>query len=168
LKTICPHCINEILPNEDARIDASGRAFHVECMGRLAVGSVGHQRGECECHDQKDASEFGMTAREAAQRAWAYHLHNVKGQPGAEVPDMRLRIDGRHLTAKQQRRVAEMSAQIGLFIAQYVNARTPDTKEGVAEMMELIQLIPHALAGCMQAHQAGAVAAIEHWPAGGE
>lgn len=67
----CAHCGE---PTEDERM------FHRECLTRMVVGSVGHQKGRCTCFaGVEDHSEDGMTRREAALAAWRY-FHGVRSE----------------------------------------------------------------------------------------
>jgi hypothetical protein len=69
----CLHCKEPILESEAALPLNEGTAFmHRECMFRGVCGSVGHQMGQCMCHDIEDTSEVGLSDREAARRALAY------------------------------------------------------------------------------------------------
>jgi len=67
----CNHCEEPVLDFEEARtINNIPRGIHLECLIRGVSGSVGHQRGQCECHGITDTSEEGMTRREAAKAAY--------------------------------------------------------------------------------------------------
>jgi hypothetical protein len=72
-RIICLHCEEPILESEAALPLNNGTLFmHRECMFRQVAGSVGHQRGQCMCHNIEDTSEDGLTLRESARRALAY------------------------------------------------------------------------------------------------
>lgn len=64
---LCVHCQEEIIPEEE--IAPCSVTMHRECLMRCVIGSVGHQRGECQCHGKVDNSEEGISTREAAIRA---------------------------------------------------------------------------------------------------
>jgi hypothetical protein len=68
----CIFCDEAIGPGD--RTDQMGwRRVHWECAARQALGSVGHQRGDCDCfggHGSGDPP--GMTRRQAAAAALDY------------------------------------------------------------------------------------------------
>lgn len=47
-------------------------AFHFECQMRMVLGSVGHQRGRCQCYGGSEEDPPGMTRRQAAIAALDY------------------------------------------------------------------------------------------------
>jgi len=81
----CGWCGEPIEPGEfDARCSANAGeiSFHRNCMLRQAIGSVGHQQGQCSCY--VDGSTLGdpedMTIRQAADAAvefWNWRNHGA-------------------------------------------------------------------------------------------
>jgi hypothetical protein len=74
IQPTCPHCDEPIAENDDVRFITDGSTgedtrFHAECVLRVIVGSVGHQKRNCSCYGRVDMSEEGLTKREAARRA---------------------------------------------------------------------------------------------------
>lgn len=71
------HCGEEVREGEPARdmpvVYTCGACeverIHLECVLRMAVGSVGHQRRECSCFGGTKDDPEGMTRREAARAA---------------------------------------------------------------------------------------------------
>lgn len=63
----CAHCGEEI--KEGERAPVFGSDLHHECSFRLAIGSVGHIRGKCECYGGNEGDPPDMTLRQAAQAA---------------------------------------------------------------------------------------------------
>lgn len=68
----CAHCGEPIFPHERTA-PIVGALMHYECGARLLFGSVGHQRGFCDCTGHLDLSEVGLSRREAARRALAFY-----------------------------------------------------------------------------------------------
>lgn len=68
---ICAYC-KEPISIEEQLQERPQPDYHMECIIRLAVGSVGHQLGICKCwsktHGQEDPP--GVTLREGARMAW--------------------------------------------------------------------------------------------------
>jgi|SRR5215831_7111760 len=72
----CLYC-HELIVAADQGImmpvfDVGERPVHVECLIRMTVGSVGHQRGTCSCHGGTEEDPPGLTRREAARAAMDY------------------------------------------------------------------------------------------------
>ena len=72
----CFHCA-EVIEEEDSGqiMPCEGilRPVHRECLLRMIVGSVGHQRHRCPCFDGNEEDPEGMTKREAAIAATKYY-----------------------------------------------------------------------------------------------
>jgi hypothetical protein len=67
--TLCGYC-GEIITAESRRVEP--RWWHVECLVRSVIGSVGHQKRMCHCYGEIDTSEDDLTLREAAVRSFRY------------------------------------------------------------------------------------------------
>lgn len=61
----CRHCGEPLLPHEWQH-----EGFHHECITRVTLGSVGHQRQRCPCYGGCEEDPPGMTVREAARAAF--------------------------------------------------------------------------------------------------
>ena len=70
--TPCSYC-GDLIEEHDIGTLAEGRLLHYECSMRLAVGSIGHQAGECSCHGGDQDDPPGLTRHEAAMVAERYH-----------------------------------------------------------------------------------------------
>jgi hypothetical protein len=74
----CLWCGESILPFERHEFRAHGgtpptmQPLHQECLLRMALGSVGHQKGTCSCHGGTEEDPPEMTKRQAAVAAWVY------------------------------------------------------------------------------------------------
>ena len=69
----CTYCDEEILPGEESGPNL--QKFHKECVMRMVIGSVAHQKHECSCYvhgTNDDKSEEGKTPRQAAKAAYDY------------------------------------------------------------------------------------------------
>ena len=70
----CPHCDEPVVETDRSRemplVNAKGKSeigtWHHECLARVFLGSVGHQRRECGCYGGTYDDPPGMTRREAA------------------------------------------------------------------------------------------------------
>jgi hypothetical protein len=67
----CQYCGEEIAAaGEPFAVVNEGAAWlHRECMVRMIVGSVGHQRRTCSCFGGAEEDPEGVTRREAARAA---------------------------------------------------------------------------------------------------
>lgn len=79
----CLNCDEPILQGEDGFVECSNNAFHRACFLRRIIGSLAHQMGVCSCY--KGGSELhdppGLTKREAAEAALAYHEYGQVDMP---------------------------------------------------------------------------------------
>lgn len=66
-KLVCDWCDTEVEADSVHKMDASGHSFHRECLLRIVVGNVEHQRGECSCFGGTDPEETDK--RESAKQA---------------------------------------------------------------------------------------------------
>lgn len=67
---ICTLCEEPVLETDSGQVMGDGNVTHRECLIRAAIGSVGHQRGECSCYGgQGNGDPEGLSPREAARAA---------------------------------------------------------------------------------------------------
>ena len=73
--TRCHHCTEPLLPHE--RVE---HGYHIECMARIVLGSVGHQLQRCHCYGGTEEDPPGMSVREAAKAAYdlGLRIHVVR------------------------------------------------------------------------------------------
>lgn len=69
---LCEYCTEPLLPHE--RPGGATVSVHEECLVRMILGSVAHQKRTCRCYGGSDHDELGLTKREAARLAAAYHF----------------------------------------------------------------------------------------------
>lgn len=70
---ICPHCDEPIAADESGWGESpQGQWFHVECMARMLMGSIGHQLALCSCYDGDYEDPPTLTRREAAKAAFEH------------------------------------------------------------------------------------------------
>jgi hypothetical protein len=78
---VCGHCGEPIeaenavdLPHIGEDGVAVPGAVHRECITRMLIGGINHQRGTCQCGGGPDDPDPPhLTRRQAAIAAWAYH-----------------------------------------------------------------------------------------------
>ena len=72
----CGHCEEPLLPYE-RQVDH----FHLECISRMILGSVGHQLRRCPCHGGTEEDPPGVSKREAPRQAYAVGLlHHARAE----------------------------------------------------------------------------------------
>lgn len=72
----CWHCAEPIEDGDQGIIMpccGAARPIHLDCLLRLTLGSLGHQRRRCSCYGGDEEDPPGLTVREAARAAVAYH-----------------------------------------------------------------------------------------------
>jgi hypothetical protein len=70
----CQYCLEDIGEGQPFEmVNGGAAALHRECMIRMVVGSVGHQRRTCSCFGGDQEDPEGLTRREAAVAAAHYH-----------------------------------------------------------------------------------------------
>lgn len=77
---ICPYCSEPFVAGEPVSAANNGsELLHQECMLRMVIGSVGHQRKACSCFGGVEEDPPGATLRQSALAAAAFH----RGRPDA-------------------------------------------------------------------------------------
>ncbi|HEV8364574.1 MAG TPA: hypothetical protein VGQ52_13750 [Gemmatimonadaceae bacterium] len=78
---ICLHCDEPIRPGDPWDTTADGQPWHMECLMRLAIGSVAHIERRCGCYvpGATDNDPPGMTRRQAARAAVDAYRHATFG-----------------------------------------------------------------------------------------
>lgn len=66
LGATCLLCEDLIDEGDVGSINTAGQVTHYECLMRMVVGTVGHQRGLCSCFGGTEEDPPGLTRREAA------------------------------------------------------------------------------------------------------
>lgn len=82
----CRHCDEMFLPGDQGVVIDPDAPFHLPCLMRTIMGSVGHQTGKCHCH-VKDGTGFEdppeLTPRQAAEIAFVLYWQIT---PGMKIP----------------------------------------------------------------------------------
>ena len=87
---ICRHCNEEVEDlNRSKTIPHFGekghedRVYHVECVVRMIIGSVGHQNQRCSCYGGTEEDPPGISTREAAIASYKlFHKQTRKEMEG--------------------------------------------------------------------------------------
>ncbi len=58
--------------------------WHIECLMRSIVGSLGHQKKTCSCHGGNEEDPPELSAREAAKAAYQYFKEHVDADKETE------------------------------------------------------------------------------------
>lgn len=77
----CLHCSEFFERSNNGVRLMSGEFAHLECLLRMTIGSLGHQRHLCACYSHHPALDDppGFTPREAALAAFDwYHFHRLR------------------------------------------------------------------------------------------
>lgn len=73
------HCIycDEVIKSKDTgKIINTFQAIHGECIIRMVVGSVEHQKRICPCYGGCETEREGLTKRQSALRAVKFYMKN--------------------------------------------------------------------------------------------
>jgi hypothetical protein len=66
----CQYCLEDVADGDPFElVNGGAAALHRECMIRMVVGSVGHQRRACTCFGGTEEDPEGSTKREGALAA---------------------------------------------------------------------------------------------------
>lgn len=73
---LCPHCDEEVIPDDQQTCYADGTPIHTECFRRQIFGSAAHINRRCGCYvtGSVEHGPPGMTKREAARAAVLAYL----------------------------------------------------------------------------------------------
>jgi hypothetical protein len=84
----CQYCEEPIGEGEPFEmVNGGAAALHRDCMIRMVVGSVGHQRRQCSCFGGTQEDPVGASRREAAKAAAReYGIRLAGGQPPWRQP----------------------------------------------------------------------------------
>lgn len=75
---VCLYCDEAILEGEPFdTVNGGADTLHAECLLRMVIGSVGHQRERCPCFGGVEGDPVGLSRREAARAAaMVFHALN--------------------------------------------------------------------------------------------